>query len=271
MLGEDFIFDGISSSLFGVKMIRIGSSGFLDEPLMGSANITEAEHPNSFKPYMQKITRSPIEFTRQIALLKADGTPKAWSDTDRRAIVKWLFHNEYKSLIFSDKPDVVFHVIATSNLTLNTMSNKGYIDVVFRTDSPYAWKIPQQLILTSGTSFGATGTVNIDQNIVVERIYPRILLERVSGVTSAATVQVWTSNLPASQVIGVSNSLIPGVTNILMDCKHKSITDYATKKSIYRYKGATGFEFPSFVKGTNTVYTPKGWKATINFEEPIIY
>lgn len=271
MLGEIFTFDGILSSTYNMKSIRTSSGGFLTETLIGAANIMEVEHPNDFKPHLQKITRSPIEFTKQFALLDQYDRPKKWTETDRQVIANWLFHNEYKPISFSDRPGIVYNVIASANLSLNTINETGYVEITFRSNSPYAWKTAREIVLPAGTTTSSSVAIVIDNYIAVDKIYPTILLERQSGITSATNVQGWTATPSVANVIGVSNALIPTVNKVYINSKYRSITNYDTKASLYRYKGTTGFDFPYLVKGSNTFYASKGWKATIKFQEPIIY
>ena len=90
-------------------------------------------------------------------------------------------------------------------------------------------------------------------------------------MTSAVNIQAWTATPSVANVIGVANALVPTVNKILVNSKYRSITNYETKESLYKYKGTTGFDFPYLVKGSNTIYVSKGWKATVKFQEPIIY
>lgn len=271
MLGETFVFDGIPSTTYNLKSIRTSGGGFLNEVLIGTANITEVEHPNDFKPHLQKITRSPIEFTKQFALLDEYDRPKEWTELDRKVIANWLFHNEYKPISFSDRPDVVFNVIASANLSLNTINDKGYMEITFKTNSPYAWKTAREIVIPAKATGTTSVPVTIDNYIAVDKIYPTILLEREAGMTSAVNIQAWTGTPTMPNVIGVANALVPTVNKIFVNSKYRSITNYETKESLYRYKGTTGFDFPYLVKGVNTIYVSKGWKATIKFQEPIIY
>lgn len=272
MLGENFTFNGIDSSTYNVKMVRFGVTGFLTEPTIGSANLTEVEYPNDFKPHLQKITRSPIEFNKQIILLDSSGEAKKWTETDRQQIFGWLFHNEYKPLIFSDRPGIVYNVIAVSNLSLNTINERGYLDVDFRTNSPYPWKVARVINVAGSTTGTASQAIALDTYLAVDKLYPTILLERITTSAGSATiVESWTTASGAAATIGVDNSLIPTVTKVLINSRYKTITDPDTNTSLYRYKGTTGFGFPYLVPGANTIYVPKGWKATISFQEPISY
>lgn len=271
MLGENFIFDGIPSSTFNVKMVRMGSGGFLTEETIGGANLMEVEHPNDFKPHLQRVTRSPLEFTKQIALLDAYDRPKKWTEADRQLIFSWLFHNEYKPLIILDRPGVVYNVIATSNLTLNTINETGYLEIAFRTNSPYPWKEKREIIIPGSGTVEPSQTVIIDSLIATDKIFPKILLERMVGVTLPATVKAWTNTLTPGDQIGLTTDFIADVDRILIDSRYRSITNNDTKVSLYRFKGASGFEFPYFVAGSNTITISKGWNATITFQEPILY
>lgn len=271
MLGENFIFDGISSSNFNVKIIRTSGGGFLTEETIGSANLTEIEHPGDFKPHLQKITRSPLEFSRQIALLDEYDQPKRWTDLDRQLIFGWLFHNEYKPLIFSDRPDIVYNVIAVSNLSLNTINETGYLDITFKSNSPYPWKKEREIFITGSETVEPSETIVIDNSIAIDKIFPKILLTRMDGAILPTTVKAWSSTLGPSLQIGLNTEPLSGVNNILINSRYRIIINDDTKESLYKYKGTSGFEFPYFVKGSNTLTVSKGWDAKVIFQEPILY
>lgn len=273
MLGEDFTFDGISSIVYNAKMVRFGASGFLDEVTIGSANLTEVEYPNDFKPHLQKVTRSPLEFTKQIMLVDYVGNAKKWTEVDRQLIFNWLFHNEYKPLTFADRPGIVYNVIAISNLTLNTINERGYLDIGFKSNSPYPWKEARTILNPGSTAADVAQEIAIDSFMAIDKLYPTILLERIGTIPAhfATIVKAWTTASGSAGTIGITNSLIPTVTKILINTRYRTITDAVTNISLYRYKGATGFIFPYLIPESNILYIPKGWKATITFQEPIIY
>lgn len=269
MLGENFTFDGISSEVYGVKMLRLGSSGFLNEKIIGDANFTEVEYPSDFRPHLQKVVRSPLEFSQQIALLDASGQPKKWTEQDRKNIFSWLFQNEYKPLTFDDRPNVVYYAIAMSNLSLNTMNETGYIDVTFRTNSPYPWR-PEKIINVTGSSTSSPSKIIVlESGLATDKIYPIIELTRMGP--SLEIIQVWSSNNGPASTIGVMNSKIPTVDRIGINTRFKSITDLDTGESLYKYKRISGYGFPFLIEGSNTFFIPQGWNAKIYINEPIKY
>lgn len=280
MLGENFTFDGIDSTNFGVKMVRVGESGFIPETIIGDGSITEVEHRADFKPQFQRMSRSPIEFNKQIVLLDEQGNAKKWTEQDRLDIFSWLFHSEYKPLIFEDRPEVVYYVIATSNLTLNTMNERGYIDITFRSNSPYPFRPERVFTLTGGVGSAAERVINIEAGLAIDKIFPVIELERVG--TSSTVVQAWVStsqpalDIGPANTIGLMNNDITEVSKIRINTKYRSIIDMDTGKSLYGFKSISeqtlnGDRFPFLIEGRNTIFISQGWKATIYINEPIIY
>ena len=269
ILSENFTFNGISSSAYKVQMMRFGTSGFLQEGIIGDANLTEVEFPNDFKPQLQKVSRSPLSFTRQIVLMDDFGTPNSWTENDRQKICGWLLHNEYKSLVFEDRPDIVYYVMATGNIGLNTINEQGYLELEFRTNSPYPWKQPRSIEVAASGAGASSVTLNIDKYLAVDKLYPTIVLERMT--TSATLVGVYTAGNAATTFM-LDNALITSVNKITINTRNRSIINTLTGDSVYRYKAAAaGFGWMYLAPGDNTIYISQGWKATITYQEPVIY
>ena len=252
-------------------MVRFGASGFLEEGIIGEASLTEVDFPNDFKPQLQKVKREPLTFSRQIVLVDSAGIALKWTETDRQNIFSWLFHNEYKPLIFEDRPDVVYYAIATGGLTLNTINEKGYLEVTFRTNSPFPWKIPRSIVVNANASTWASSVISVDANIALDKLYPTILLERV-GPSYGTQVGAYTTGNAATTFM-LSEALLPDtITKVSINTRNRTVIDADTKISLYRYKLTTsGNQWLSFIPGNNTIYITQGWKATISFQEPIIY
>ena len=59
LLSEDFKFNNVLASSLGLKLVRMDSSMFIQEPTIGGANLVEAEHPYDFKQYLYKVKKRP--------------------------------------------------------------------------------------------------------------------------------------------------------------------------------------------------------------------
>lgn len=269
MLSENFTFNGATSTSKQVKIVRFSSSGFLSEPTIGSASLTEIEMPNDYKPLLQKVTRAPIEFTLELAALDADNEPVEWTEQKRKQILNWLFTNEYKTLIFEDRPGIKYYAMAQGGLTLKTMNGRGYVEITFRTNSPFPYKNVSSINMPGSTTAATSTTITIDDGSAVSKIYPKILLERIGS--SATVVRAYVEAQGPADTIGLQNSLITDVNKVLIDSKYRTITDGITGVSLYKFKGTTGFNFPYFSVGANKIFIPAGWKATVSYDLPINY
>lgn len=268
MLSENFTYNGITSQSKGVKIIRVSSSGFLKEKIIGDANITEIDMPGDYRPLLQRIQRSPFDFTLQIALLDSTNEPEQWTEQKRRDIFSWLFQSEYKPLIFADRPQVRYNVIAQSGLELNTMNERGYVEIAFRTDGPFAYSNVSPISITHSTSGAKSQLFTIDAGAAIDKIYPRVELTRQSA--SAATVRPYMEHQGPAATIGVADSLISGATKVIFNSKNRTVVNQLNQ-SLYRFKGTTGFDFIYFQKGSNRIFIPQGWSAVITYEVPILF
>lgn len=134
-----FIYDGIQSSQMGLYNVRIEHSGFVEVPYWGGTNIKESKSSKRLIPYFYGVERDCIEFTVQFMLADENLRPIKWTPEQRYKIAKWLVHNEYKEMIFSDNLGVRHYVICTSPANLNLINTEGYIELTFRSNSPYGW------------------------------------------------------------------------------------------------------------------------------------
>lgn len=139
MESQYFIFDGVKSSDMGLHIVRINHSGFIETPYLSGVNIKEERVHNKLIPYFYGVEREPIEFTVQLALMDKYNNPKKWTPQDRYRIALWLIHDEYKPFQTSDDLGKIYYVIATSASNLNLINTQGYMEVTFRSSSPFAF------------------------------------------------------------------------------------------------------------------------------------
>lgn len=268
MLSENFTYDGVTSTSKGVKIIRMASSGFLAEKVIGDANISEIQLPGGYRPITQKITRSPIEFTLQIALLDFTMEPIEWTENKRRDIFSWLFKGDYRPLVFADRPQIKYYAMAQSGLNLNTMNGKGYVEIVFRTNSPFPYRDVRPAYKEANLSQSTILEILIDSGLAVEEIYPIVKLTRKGP--SANIIRVSLEGQPAQDIIGIDNSKIPTVTEITFNGNNKTVLDQ-NGNSLYRHRVPEGFKFLSLGSSLNKIIIPQGWEANITYDLPILY
>ncbi len=119
-------------------IMRFESSGFVETPYMGSLNIEEEFSSRRITPYFYSAQRTPIEFTVQFVLVDKYMRPKKWTPQEKNKIARWLIHDTYKEFRTSDDLGKIYYAIVNPE-RLFLINSEGYAEVVFRTNSPYAW------------------------------------------------------------------------------------------------------------------------------------
>ena len=135
-----FIFDGVKSSDMGLQIMRIDQGdGFIETPYWGSANINEQTSGKKISPHFYGVDREPISFLLQFVLVDEYMQPMEWTPQERFKIAKWLLHDTYKEFQTSDDLGKRYFALAESQTDLHLINTQGYIEIEFRTNSPYAW------------------------------------------------------------------------------------------------------------------------------------
>lgn len=283
----DFKFDGKKASSYGLRLVRMDSSLFIEEPIAGSANLTEVDFINDFRPYLYKVRRSPIEFNLQLALVDGNDRPIEWNALKKREVYSWLFHNSYKELVFDDEPDVYFYALALGDLKLYTVEGKGYIEANFRTNSPYAWSAPTEVVVTGYTGSAATYPNLLSlagkPKPVFDKVYFKALLSRISGTSYNPYISVGT--LLTNRTIAINTSKIPTINYVLFDGITKTVSEsdsnWNIKKSLYQYRDLDrdgngipetdndNFPFMTYNHSGQTTIAP-GWNGIIRYQYPIL-
>lgn len=179
-----FTFDGIQSYEMGLYIVRIEHSGFVETPYFGATNIHEDISSKRHIPHFYGVTRNPIEFDLQFALMDQYLRPREWTPEERFKIAKWLIHDTYKEFQTSDDLGKKYYVIVTNPASLYTINKEGYTELTFRNNSPFAWS--PIYIAEHDLSENATSTViKIENKSNVLDLYnPLIEIELVGGATS---------------------------------------------------------------------------------------
>lgn len=212
-----FIYDGIQSTQMGLYIMRIDHSGFIETPYWGEVNIYEEKTRKKLTPYFYGIDREPIEFTVQFFLADEYMRPKKWTPQERYRIAKWLVQDTYKLFQTSDDLGKYYYAMAVSNTNLNLINSEGFIEVTFRTNSPFAWSpiYVQDFDLSNNTSSTIIELEN--KSNVLKYFRPKIEFELIGDTTD-----VQFKNLSNSGKIMKFEGLDKGEI-ISIDCENRII------------------------------------------------
>ena len=137
MESKHFVYDGVKSKEMGIYIVRIGGGG-ASSPFFGGQTPKEERLAKKLTPYVYGMDYTPIEFTLTLSPLDEEWTPKK-----REEIGKWLVTESYKPFQTDDDMGKVYYAMVTSAPDFTLFSQKGYIEVNFKTTSPYAWTLPR--------------------------------------------------------------------------------------------------------------------------------
>lgn len=212
-----FIFDGVKSSDMDLYIMRIEHSGFVETPYWGETNVHEEKSRKRLTPYFYGIDREPIEFTVQFVLVDKHMQPKKWTPQERYKIANWLIHDTYKEFQTSDDLGKRYNAIVVSNTDLNLINTEGYIEVTFRTNSPFAWS-PIYIDSFDLSNNTTTQIIQLENKSNVLKYYnPKIEIELVGDTTSFQL-----KNLSNNGMTMKFESLLPNEI-ISIDCENRII------------------------------------------------
>lgn len=220
MQSEYFIFDGVKSSDMGIHLIRM-ESGMIPSPFFGGLNIEDERVKNKIVPYHYGVSKEPIEFTIQVSPLEREWTPQL-----RNKVGRWLVQDRYKPFQTADDMGKIYYAICTEAPNFELASNRGYLELTFKTNSPYVWTIPyiESFNLLNNNT---TTIIEIENNSnVLEYFYPKmeISLLQLNG-SATNTKQVKIKNLSDGGrefILGIKNNLV-GNEVIGIDCENEII------------------------------------------------
>lgn len=212
-----FTFDGIQSYEMGLYIVRIQHSGFVETPYFGATNIHEEKSSKRHVPHFYGVTREPIEFDLQFALMDKYLRPRKWTPEERFKIAKWLIHDTYKEFQSSDDLGKKYYAIITNPASLFTIGKEGYTELTLRTNSPFAWS-PVYMAEHDLSNNTTSTIITMENRSNVSEIYnPLIEIELVGGATS-----VELKNLSNDGKIMKFEGLTPNET-ISIDTRNKII------------------------------------------------
>jgi len=181
--GYEFIYNGISSSNYGLVVSNIGESGMLESAQGSEIGLITKKILRNPVEYLLGVEQNPvlefdIEFTAEQPL-------SAW---DRNAIATWLFGRqkfEKLQIVQGDLEDVYFNCLFT-NASVKYAGNlaRGWKAHV-RCDSPFAWNLnPGSISETlNGSVESALTKVIINYSANNYYTYPLVIFTTGNGNT----------------------------------------------------------------------------------------
>ncbi len=219
MQSEHFIFDGVKSSDMGIYLISV-DSGLISSPFFGGQSPEGEWVQGKSTAYHYGINKEPIEFTIQISPLEKEWTPQL-----RNKVGRWLIQDMYKPFQTADDMGKTYYAMCTDAPNFELAHNRGYLELTFITNSPYAWS--PIYIETFNLLNDTTKIIELDNmSNVTKYHYPKIEISLLNLDGSATnTKQVKIRNLSdggRELILGVKNDLV-GNEVISMDCENEII------------------------------------------------
>lgn len=255
MQSEFFIFDGINSDDMGLYNIRM-DSGLIETPFMGNKDTITTKVKNKDRPYFHGINKDVLQFTLQFSLLDEEWTPEKTHE-----IARWLLHDTYKSFQSSDDLGKYYYVICTNGESIYKAHNKGYVELTFEANAPYAFS-PIYLNEYDLELNTTTDTIQIEnRSNINDYYYPRVEIW-LKGTSTAITLK----NLSDGGREFTFTGLQSGET-ISVDNENKYII--SDVPSVYRFSNFNGNWF-RLVYGINNIEVTGECVITVRTQYPII-
>lgn len=257
---EEFKFNGVSCTAYGLEVYDVGSSKQGDTSFAAREIISDTA-PSRWKPFFYGTQeKDPLEITISfgIAQTSIDGrTYKTRADMD--AIATWLTaHNEYKKLVLKeDETSICFNAICTDLTETSDSGEHSTFEATFTCDSQYGY-------MENGADFSATfsssGTSKtISASFAIPDYYKPVI--ELTGVNGTFSIKNTTDSNREMKFTGVPNS----VTSMTIDCDTGIIKSNADI-NLYEY---FNMKFLRLVPGNNVlVLTGNGGTAKIKCAFP---
>lgn len=128
-----FTFDDISCEDMRVMMVST-QNGLYKDNFLPTRKIIEKTIASRNIPYFQRVDSEPLSFSISIYI-------ENWEEENSiRRIAKWLYTDQYKPLWFSSNPHNIYYaMVEGSSELMHNGCNDGYINIKFRTTSPYSY------------------------------------------------------------------------------------------------------------------------------------
>lgn len=129
------VFNGIRTDTYGIKLVNI-NSGIQSDPFLPQQDLVMDESFYRDAPYYYKSKKSQLEFTLRFF---REGY---WSDDFKQMLLEMIDpeNGDFVEFFTEQNPNKVYFIryVGESNF-YNAGSQGGYVDIRFRTDSPYSY------------------------------------------------------------------------------------------------------------------------------------
>jgi phage-related protein len=241
-IATGFSYNGIANTATGIGVILVKTeSGFLEDNFGEARNIVEEPLQDISKPIFYGLTKEPLSFTITIALDESSGNTE-WTSTSRKAIINWLFTDNYASFISDDDPTLIYKAIAIGQSKFfNNAAGRGYCTIEFRCDSSHGY------LATAVSSFASTANTSTITytNLSDIGVYSPEIQITMNNASSFSIINHSNGDLNTS-LTGLANSEVVYINNEKMQII-SSVT------GAYRYNNFSKV-FLELTSGINTLY-----------------
>jgi phage-related protein len=175
LISEYFEYDGKKSQDIGVLLVRT-DSGLIGEPFLPNREIITETIPHSPIDFVYELRDRP--FSIQITLALDNGL--LWTTEKRREVARWLSVGKFAPFYSVDDINKIYFLSLESNSELLTNGvQQGYINVTFKSISPYAYSpflttIKDLSTITSPTQFTFENNGDLD-------LYPQMEIKKIGA------------------------------------------------------------------------------------------
>lgn len=197
---EDFTFNGVHSSTYGVKIVKL-NTGLIGTPIAGSKALSEEYIGYRDKPFFYKADMQPMNFSITFSIIDVD----SWSASTRKSVFEWLFSPRIYADFKTDDDyddiglvyDRLYKIIFVSPLEFQTTDlTNGYFTLTANSH-PFAYTE----VITQNESFSASPeqiTINNPTNVRLYNnnfyYYPKLYINTAGPTTTFKMVNTSDSN-----------------------------------------------------------------------------
>ena len=175
---KGFNFNHRHTDEFDLRIVSIGSSE--NTQSFGIDRSLETETIGEMITSLKSIKYNSLTF--ELTLCKTDGIQLLpFSEEDKFEIIRWLFQDDFKPIIFDDQKDVVYYVMFTKGSSYQNGFKQGYLNLSLQLNAPCGFTH-----LTSGR-MRVQGETTFDlfhRSNVEAETYPDIEFELLGDTTA---------------------------------------------------------------------------------------
>lgn len=231
----DFEFNGLHSSTFGVSKITMESGMLTEDYYLPNKTINGFTIKSEERTHLTSIDKEPLVIPMTIWL---NGNV----DFEREQRIKrWLETDNFCKLVLGDNPYHYNAMLEGSVSLKHNANDDGYIEVTFRTDSPYRWSDD---VIVKGKCENLTEPLKRKfLNVGAKTIYPIIKIT-APGVTKVIEIR--------NKTTGEYFHLKGEYTNLTLEILNKQEELNTEGNFTNLYENHNG-QFISFIEGKNDI------------------